>query len=47
VNGPLPVGVSVIVLDWPEVIEDGLAAGTGAEGAVHVTVTTAVLLFTV
>jgi hypothetical protein len=45
VKGPLPVGVSVIVLDWPEVIVDGAAAGTGADGAVQVTVTTAVLLF--
>ena len=45
VNGPLPVGVSVMVLDWPEVIDEGAAIGAGADGGVQVvTVTVAALL---
>lgn len=45
VKGPEPVGVSVIVLDWPEVIVAGAATGTGADGGVQVvTVTVAALL---
>jgi hypothetical protein len=45
VKGPEPAGVSVIVLDWPEVIVDGTATGTGAEGGVQaVTVTVAASL---
>jgi hypothetical protein len=46
VKGPLPAGVSVRVLDWPEMIDVGDATGAGADGGVQVTVTTAVLLFT-
>jgi hypothetical protein len=34
-----------MVLDCPDAIDAGFALGAGAEGAVHVTVTAAVLLF--
>jgi hypothetical protein len=36
-----------MVLDCPAAIDAGAADGAGAEGAVQVTVTTAVLLFAV